>query len=97
MSMFWPTSALRQCGATRWPQALRRLVAAGAQLRPFSQTITEACLKASNEVNAETSASNPDFKKIYDSQMEFRNDGNIWWQVAEYSYETFMIRSRPKA
>jgi hypothetical protein len=28
--------------------------------------------------------------------MEFRNDGNIWWQVAEYSYETFMIRTRPK-
>jgi hypothetical protein len=28
--------------------------------------------------------------------MEFRNDGNLWWQVAEYSYETFMIRIRPK-
>jgi TRAP-type mannitol/chloroaromatic compound transport system substrate-binding protein len=52
--------------------------------------------KASNEVNAETSASNPDFKKIYDSQMAFRDDGNLWWQVAEYSYETFMIRTRPR-
>jgi TRAP-type mannitol/chloroaromatic compound transport system substrate-binding protein len=31
-----------------------------------------------------------------DSQTEFRNDGNLWWQVAEYSYETFMIRTRPK-
>ena len=75
----------------------QQLVANGAQLRPFSQAIREACLKASNEVNAETSASNPDFKKILDSQMEFRNDGNLWWQVAEYSYETFMIRTRPKA
>ena len=56
----------------------------------------EACLKASNEVNAETSAANPDFKKIHDSQMDFRNDENLWWQVAEYSYETFMIRTRPK-
>lgn len=56
----------------------------------------EGCLKASNEVNAETSASNPGFKKILDSQMDFRNDGNLWWQVAEYSYETFMIRTRPK-
>ncbi len=52
--------------------------------------------EASNEVNAETSASNPDFKKIYDSQMAFRDDGNLWWQVAKYSYETFMIRTRPK-
>ena len=80
----------------RNPQAIKRLVANGAILRPFSQAIMEACLKASNEVNAETSASNPDFKKIYDSQMEFRNDGNLWWQVAEYSYESFMIRTRPK-
>src|SRR5713101_3196723 len=80
----------------RNPQAIKRLVANGALLRPFSQAIMEACLKASNEVNAETSASNPDFKKIYDSQMAFRDDGNLWWQVAEYSYETFMIRTRPR-
>src|SRR5919108_2678529 len=78
------------------PLALKRLVANGTLLRPFSQAVMEACLKASNDVNAETSASNPDFKKIYDSQMEFRNDENLWWQVAEYSYETFMIRTRPK-
>src|SRR5438445_4724890 len=80
----------------RNPPALKRLVANGALLRPFSQAVMEACLKASNEVNAETSASNPDFKKIYDSQMDFRNDENLWWQVAEYSYESFMIRTRPK-
>src|SRR6266478_8014937 len=80
----------------RNPAALKRLVANGAQLRPFSQSIMEACLKASNEVNAETSTTNPDFKKVWDSQMEFRNDGNLWWQVAEYSYETFMIRTRSK-
>jgi hypothetical protein len=29
--------------------------------------------------------------------MAFRDDGNLWWQVAEYSYETFMIRTRPKS
>jgi TRAP-type mannitol/chloroaromatic compound transport system substrate-binding protein len=80
----------------RNPQAIKRLVAAGTQLRPFSQAIMEACLKSSNEVNAETSAANPDFKKILDSQMAFRDDGNLWWQVAEYSYETFMLRTRPK-
>ena len=62
-------------------------MANGTLLRPFSQAIMEACLKASNEVNAETCASNPDFKKIYDSQMEFRNDENLWWQVAEHSHE----------
>ncbi|MFZ0670478.1 MAG: TRAP transporter substrate-binding protein [Pseudolabrys sp.] len=76
------------------PQALKRLVAAGTQLRPFSQSIMEACLKASNEVNAETSAVNADYKKVWDSIVAFRHDGYLWWQVAEYGYDSFMIRSR---
>jgi TRAP-type mannitol/chloroaromatic compound transport system substrate-binding protein len=57
----------------------------------------EACMKASNEVNAEESARNPTFKKVLASIDAFRNDENLWWQVAEYSYETFMIRNRPKS
>ena len=48
----------------RNPQALKRLVANGVNLRPFSQAIMEACLKASNEVNAEELAKNPNFKKV---------------------------------
>jgi len=79
----------------RNPQALKRLVAAGTQLRSFSQSILEACLKASNEVNAETSAVNADYKKVWDSIVPFRNDAYLWWQVAEYGYDSFMIRSRP--
>lgn len=82
---------------SRNPQALKRLVANGAALHQFSQEIMEACLKASNEVNAETSAVDPDYKKIWESQSSFRNDENLWWQIAEYSFETFMIRTRPKA
>ena len=77
----------------RNPAALKRLVAAGTQLRPFSQPIMEACLKASNEVNAETSAANSDYKKVWDSILAFRNDEYLWWQVAEYGYDTFMIRT----
>jgi TRAP-type mannitol/chloroaromatic compound transport system substrate-binding protein len=80
----------------RNPQALKRLVANGVQLRPFSQPVMEACLKASNEVNAETSATNADFKKVLASQNAFRGDAYLWWQVAEYGYDTFMIRNRTK-
>ncbi len=81
----------------RNPGALKRLVANGTQLRPFPQAVMEACLKASNEVNAETSATNPDFKKVWDSIVAFRNDEYLWWQVAEYTYDTFMIRTRPRS
>ena len=76
------------------PAALRRLIAGGAKLQPFSQQVMEACLKAANEVYAETSAKNPDFKKIHDSYMAFRNDQYLWWQVAEYAFDGFQIRSR---
>jgi TRAP-type mannitol/chloroaromatic compound transport system substrate-binding protein len=81
----------------RNPQALKRLIAAGTQLRAYSPSIMEACLKASNEVNAETSAGNEDYKKVWDSIAAFRSDQYLWWQVAEYSYDTFMIRNRTRS
>jgi TRAP-type mannitol/chloroaromatic compound transport system substrate-binding protein len=80
----------------RNPAALKRLVAAGTQLRAFPQPVMEACLKASNEVNAETSATNADYKKVLDSMQAFRNDEYLWWQVAEYTYDSFMIRTRTR-
>ena len=81
----------------RNPAALKRLVAGGAQLRPFSTAIMEACLKASNEVNAETSAANADYKKVWELIVPFRNDEYLWWQVAEFTYDGFMIRTRTRA
>jgi TRAP-type mannitol/chloroaromatic compound transport system substrate-binding protein len=78
------------------PAALKRLVAGGAQLRPFPQSVMEACLKAANEVYSETAAGNADFKTIYESIVAFRNDQYLWWQVAEYGYDTFMIRTRAR-
>jgi len=81
----------------RNPAALKRLLANGTQLKPFSQPIMEACLKAANEVYTETSAKNPAFKKVYDNMVAFRNEEYLWWQVAEYSFDTFMIRTRTRA
>ncbi len=80
----------------RNPAALKRLIAAGTQLRAFPQPVMEACLKASNEVNAETAAANADYKKVLDSMQAFRNDEVLWWQVAEYTYDSFMIRTRTR-
>ncbi|MDE2606522.1 MAG: ABC transporter substrate-binding protein, partial [Burkholderiales bacterium] len=78
------------------PAALKRLVASGTKLRPFSPEILEAAYKASNELYAELSAKNEKFKKIHDSYMAFRNDEYLWWQVAEYGYDNFMVRQRAK-
>jgi TRAP-type mannitol/chloroaromatic compound transport system substrate-binding protein len=78
------------------PAALKRLVAAGAQLRPFPPSVMDACLKASLELYAEVSATNADFKKVLDSTMAFRGDQYLWWQVAEYTYDSYLIRNRTR-
>jgi len=78
------------------PTALKRLVAGGTQLRPFSNEVLEACLKATNELWAETSAKNADFKKSIDAMQAYRSDQYLWWQVAEYTFDSFMIRSRTR-
>lgn len=80
----------------RNPAALLRLLRGGAQLRPFSQEIMEASLRAANEVYDDISAKNVDFKKIWDSMKAFRNEEYLWFQVAEYTYDNFMIRARAR-
>jgi TRAP-type mannitol/chloroaromatic compound transport system substrate-binding protein len=78
-------------------QALRRMVSAGAELRSFTQPVMEASLKAANELYAELSAKSPSFKKAYDSMTTYRGDVLPWWQLNEYAFDTFMIRTRGKA
>jgi len=79
------------------PAALIDLVRnGGTQLRAFPNDVLEACYKAAQQVYAETSAKNANFKKIYEAQNEAVKNGYLWWQVAEYTYDNFMIRQRQK-
>ncbi|TIX18458.1 MAG: ABC transporter substrate-binding protein, partial [Mesorhizobium sp.] len=56
------------------PAAVKRLVAGGAKLQPFSQEIMAACFEKANEVYAEMEASNAPFKKIWESIKGFRKE-----------------------
>ncbi len=76
--------------------SLIRLIKAGTQFRPFSQEIMEACWVKAEATYTELGASSPPFKAMYESLAAFRADEYLWWQVAEYSYDTFMIRMRAK-
>ena len=75
------------------PAALKKLLAGGTKLRPFSPEILQACLKATKEIYTETSASNANFKKVLDSVQGFTSNGYQWWQVAELGYDGFMARN----
>ena len=76
--------------------ALRRLVAAGAQLRPFSEPVLDACFKASNEAYAEISAKNPDFKKVYEAMKVQRANNYLWFQLSENTFDTYMMIQQRK-
>src|SRR3982074_169169 len=78
------------------PPALRRLVMSGAILRPFPQEVLESCYNAANEIYADLSTSNTHFGKMYSSLTAYRNDSLAWMQVAEFSFDSFMMRMRTR-
>jgi len=73
------------------PKALKELAASGTQLRPYSQPILEACFDAATETYAEMSASNANFKEVFDSYMGYRKEGYLWFQLTEYNFDTFQM------
>src|SRR6516165_659548 len=78
------------------PPALKRLMVAGAILRPFPQEVLEACYAAATEIYADLARSNPHFGKMYSSLLAYRTDSLMWMQVAELSFDSFMMRMRTR-
>ncbi|MGI6244727.1 MAG: TRAP transporter substrate-binding protein [Pseudochelatococcus sp.] len=74
--------------------AIKRLVASGAKLKPMPQAVLTEFLKATESLAGAIGADNADFRTLYDSVRIFRTDAYLWWQVAEYTYDNFMIRAR---
>ncbi len=80
----------------RNPEALKKLVGSGAQLRPFPQDVMEACFNAAKETYVEMNAANAAFKKVHDSMMAFRADQYLWFQVSEFTFDRFMMGQQQK-
>lgn len=75
----------------RNPNALRELVGKGTKLQPFPKDVMEAAYKAANELYAELSSSNANWKKVYTDWAKFRNDDILWFRIAENEYDRFMM------
>jgi TRAP-type mannitol/chloroaromatic compound transport system substrate-binding protein len=71
--------------------ALRRLVANGTQLRPFSKEILDASYKAAYEFYDETAAKNPKWKAIYEPWKKFLDDEHQWFRVNEQQFDNYML------
>ena len=75
---------------------MKKLLASGTQLRPFSESILDACFKAANEVYLDFSAKNEDFKKHWESIKAFRADQYLWLQLADHTYDNYMMIQQRK-
>src|SRR5918993_1035936 len=74
------------------PDALRRLVTAGAQLKPFPRDVMEAAYKGAQALYVELAASNPGFKTIYDAWSTFRDKQTTWFRIAELPFDVFVAQ-----
>jgi TRAP-type mannitol/chloroaromatic compound transport system substrate-binding protein len=86
----WGDGAGRRAGDRPDDATSRRLTAKGAVLRRFSTEILQACFHAANEVFAENSAKNADFKTIYEAFKAFRDEEYGWFGLADGSFDNFM-------
>jgi TRAP-type mannitol/chloroaromatic compound transport system substrate-binding protein len=77
--------------------ALRRLVAAGAQLRAFPTPVMEACYNTAQDIYRELSAKSADFRKIYEPWSKFRDDQYLWFRVAENTFDNFVYSVKKPA
>jgi TRAP-type mannitol/chloroaromatic compound transport system substrate-binding protein len=71
--------------------AFKRLVGAGAQFRAYPKDVMVAAQNAAFELYDEISATNPKFAKMYGSWKKFREDIHLWWRVAEFNYDSFVL------
>ncbi len=74
------------------PQALKRLVAAGAQLRPFPQSVLDACFDETTRMHEEYSRADPVYAEVYREMAAFRQDAYQWLQLSEYAFDSYQIR-----
>jgi TRAP-type mannitol/chloroaromatic compound transport system substrate-binding protein len=78
-------------------EALRRLIAAGAQLRAFPQPVMEACYNVAQTLYGELSSKNADFRKIYEAWGRFRDEQYLWFRVAENTFDNFVYSVKKPA
>ncbi len=72
------------------PIAIKRLVADGTKLKPFTKQIMDAGFKAAMEVFAAHEAKSPEFKQIHQDMRAFQRDQLLWERFSESRYSSYM-------
>jgi TRAP-type mannitol/chloroaromatic compound transport system substrate-binding protein len=73
------------------PQALKRLIESGTQLRAYSPEIMQAAQTQAFELYEENASKDATFREIYQQWQQFRENIYQWHAVSEYSYGNFAV------
>ncbi len=75
------------------PPALKRLLAGGVTLRPFSDDVMIKAKEETHILLEEQAAADPTYKKIYDHWSKFRAESAAWLSTAELTYSNFVAKN----
>ncbi len=78
----------------RNPEALKRIVESGVELRTFSDEVMQAARQATLEVMDELAAADERYAAVYDSWKTARDDQFSWFGTAELAYAQFAFSAR---
>jgi TRAP-type mannitol/chloroaromatic compound transport system substrate-binding protein len=76
------------------PEALKRLIAQGVQVKALPRAVMDACYKATQETLDDLASKNEDFRKLYEPWKKFADDSNAWFRVAEYTLDSARFTQR---
>ncbi len=68
------------------PAALKRLLEAGVDMRPFSDDLLKAASEASQQYLEDNAAKDPAYRKVYEAFKVARSDQRRWFGTAELAY-----------
>jgi TRAP-type mannitol/chloroaromatic compound transport system substrate-binding protein len=71
------------------PAALTRLIAAGVQVRPFSDDVMRAAAEAAEALGADQAAKDPAYRAVWESWRKARAEAFGWFSTAEQVYGNF--------
>ncbi len=71
--------------------ALKKLLDAGVQLRQYPKSVIDAAKKVADEIYAEFSSKDADFKRIFTEWKKFRDETGRWFGLNEYAMEGYLF------
>jgi len=85
------SSAMQTRYDAKNPPALKRLLAAGVEMRPFTDDLLHGAREAAVQILEDNAAKDPGYAKVYNAWNAAREDAFRWFGTAELAYAQFVF------